>query len=424
IDFPDGRRRVLERDLRSGVAFDTTGFRRYQLLVAPGRVALGHVDAVEQRASSGIDLGRLKQQLAAASRDDEPASARTLEQSTGTLAHYLLALRFAAESDALSDRIAWVNGVALVHHQPRLLLTSTDAGQAADEAVAPSVSFDLRLDEVLALPYPGFPIRTAVLFQAARGMQESVLEGALLAELNQDADSLSTARYMERALAERIPLQVLSHPAEASAALPLPVRSRIDAALTRGARIVIPEHAVEIDGRARWGWWQIDSGSGALVGVMDNGLHAGMTEYSLDLSKIALDDRMGMAIGAILGATSTHITIAALILEHGEFGPGLAEAVTKILEKITCLSCPGAKASASAGAGASASVSIADDCLSESESIGVGGEVGVGIKVGSFCDAYVQGFKCASGLILNGLTTKISTSANAGFERTLSFGCD
>jgi hypothetical protein len=312
IDFPDGRRRVVERDLRGDELSSPTGFRRYQLLVAPGRVPLSHADAVEQRVLSSIDLEPLKQELAAAGGDGEPASARALEQSAGTLAHYLLALRFAAESDALSDRISWVNGVALVHHQPRLILTSAEVLQGADKAVSPRVHFDLRLNEVLALPYPGFPIRTAALFQAARGMQESVLEGAMLAELNQDAGSLSTARYMEHALAERVPLQVLTLPGEGGAALPAKVRTRIDAALTGGARIVIPERAVKIDGRARWGWWQIDPRSGALVGVMDNGLHAGMTEYSLDLSKIALDDRMGMVIGAIIGATSTHITIAAL----------------------------------------------------------------------------------------------------------------
>jgi hypothetical protein len=69
-------------------------------------------------------------------------------------------------------------------------------------------------------------------------------------------------------------------------------------------------------------------------------------------------------------------------------------------------------------------VSIAGDCLSESKEIGVGGEVGVNVKVGGFCDAYVQGFKCASGLILNGLTTEISASANAGAEANVSFGCD
>jgi hypothetical protein len=229
---------------------------------------------------------------------------------------------------------------------------------------------------------------------------------------------------MEQSLAAGVPLEVLYAPGAGNADMPQHVRARLDAALAAGARIILPERAVEIDGLSRWGWWQIEPTNGLLIGVMDNGLHAGMTEYSLDLSKIALDDRMGMVIGAIVGATSTEITIAALILEHGEYGPALVEAVVKILERITCLSCPEAKASAGAGAGASASVSIAGDCLSESKGIGVGGEVGANIKVGSFCDAYVQGFKCASGLILNGLTTEISTSANAGLEKTLDFGCD
>ena len=424
IEYPGGQAQVVERDLRAPAGDKPAAYRRYQLLVAPGRVTTEHVEQVTARVRTGIDLEAMRESLAAVSSDDKIDAALELEQLTGNVAPSLLALRFAAESDAMSDRIAWTNGVALVHNRPRLIITSVSVPGPAAETQSAAVDIDLRLDSVMGLPFPGFPAAAAGLFQTARGMQEAALEGSVLEQFTEGSATITTAVLMEKALLEGVELKVVRSADTGGLALPAHVRRMLAAAVGRGHEVIIPARAIELSGAQRWGWWQVDPLSGETIGVMDNGLHSAMTDYNLDLTKIGLNDKTGLVIGAIVGATSTHITIAALLLKYGESGPALAKKVEEIIARITCLSCPEASASASASAGGSASISIGGDCFSKSKDKSVGGEAGAKVSVGSFCDAYVQGFKCASGLILHGLTVEVSASIGASIDADVSFGCD
>jgi len=424
IEYPGGQPEVVERELLPPDGAAVAAYRRLQLMVVTGRVPQAYVDEVTGRVGARLDLQQARETLAAAAAAGDLETALALDRLTGTLGPFLLALRFTAESDEMSDRVAWANGVAPVRQRPRLIIASVTSEDIDAGEPATTVELDLRLDRVLGLPFPGFPAGVARLFQTARGIQEAALEGSVLERFGGTAPAVTTPVLMEKALREGVELKVIRSADTGDLALPAPVRRMVEAAVKGGDELIIPARAVEISGQPRWGWWQVDADTGEVIGVMDNGLHSALTEYSLDLSEISLDDKTGLVIGAIVGATSTHITIAALILQYGESGAALTEQVEAILQRITCLSCPGASATVSGSAGASASVSIGGDCLSESVDRSIGAEGGVKLSLGSFCESYVRGFKCASGLILHGLTTEITAGADISANAEVDFGCD
>ena len=82
------------------------------------------------------------------------------------------------------------------------------------------------------------------------------------------------------------------------------------------------------------------------------------------------------------------------------------------LENVLCSSCPKAEASASA------SYSAGDDCLSVEKSVGVSTKVSI-----DFCEEYVNGFKCAAGLLLAGLTGESGRKEEVKVDVSYSAGC-
>ncbi|HEV2146438.1 MAG TPA: transglutaminase family protein [Longimicrobiaceae bacterium] len=411
LTAPGEAPRAVERDLfrADGSTPTPAEARRYTINLVPGRVHHAYAAAQAARAGGAIDLRALKGRARSLSRvgpDDPQAAGAALElgrmdDAAGTLAGHLLTLRFAAESDSLTRLIADRNGVALAWATPRILIAGVETTQGKKNRLDAKVSIDLRLDEVRAYPYPGAPARMAPVFQAARGMQESVLEGALVALASgQEAASANTARLVSQAEAEGIPLLVIG--AGTRTALdqldgPSPAcRARIENAIDRGREVVVPMRAVRLAGAPRWGWWEVNPASGEIIGVMEDGEHQGMVEYELAGERIALNDESGKVIGLIMGATTTQFTLAALLLEHGSVTPQLIAALEAHIGRTLCLSCPQAEAKLEVGVGAS----IEHDCFSisrsESREVGVSGSI-------KFCEEYSKGFKCAAGLIVRGL---------------------
>ena len=68
-----------------------------------------------------------------------------------------------------------------------------------------------------------------------------------------------------------------------------------------GREVIINARPVELAGRPRHGWWERDRATGRVIGVMDDGRHGAMTEYSLKGEKLGLSDDTGMIIGLIVG---------------------------------------------------------------------------------------------------------------------------
>ncbi len=402
---PGGLARTLERTLyeRGADAPPVRAeHRRYTILLVPGPVPRSYADGEIARARSLLKIDEWRGELARLeSQANSAEGARTaaeraaaIETSVGTTAGHLMALDFAAHSDALTDRIAYPNHLAVVRAVPRVLIASSETQGDTSTTATSALSLDLRLDEVQAYVYPGFPSRAARLFQIARGMQESVLEAALIAKWT-GRPAVSTASLMAEASRQRVRLLTVSGADRSALAeaegLPPVARARIETTLAAGRDVIVPARAVPIAGRPSWGWWDIDPDSGAVIGVMESGQHQGMAEYNISSEKIGLNDNNAFFLGCLVGSNTTMFLICGKILETGDVTPELIAAVEAYVEQGACNSmCP-------PGAGATAGVSAsAGDCFSIGKSVGVSASL-------DFCSKYNDGFKCAGGLILAGL---------------------
>lgn len=416
--------RVVQEGAVAGAPLDLTArHRRIGITVLSGPVSFDYVSQQSARIRPALDLNAARRDLGGldAGTDSATASAslavaRRVEASVGGAAALLLPLVFAAQSDALTDQVAYPNGVAVVRGLPRVLLTTFETIGNEKGTARSETSLDLQLDEVQAYAYPHYPARAARLFQAGRGFQESVLEGRVLERTGQTS-VVTTAALMSEAAARRVELLAVT-PGSAgeldrTRGLPPAARRFIEAALKDGRHVIVPISAVNLAGRDRWGWWTLDPGSGAVTGVMESGQHQAVAEYSIDTTAIGLNDDMGFALGCIVGGTTTQIFLVAKILEYGEITEELIKEVEKYVDNGACNSaCP-----PKVEAGAFAEANVAQDCFKK-DGIPLGGgdefapegehfKPGIGLKAPlKFCDRYNDGFKCAGGFIVAGLKGK------------------
>ncbi|MEO1576865.1 MAG: hypothetical protein AAFU65_18105, partial [Pseudomonadota bacterium] len=210
------------------------------------------------------------------------------------------------------------------------------------------LALDLRLDEVTAQPLAGMPRGAGMLFQRARGMQESALEGRVLARFAEQPEQVvTTTRIMDTAQRQGHELVLLASPdhdpADVLKGVSEIVVERIRGTLAAGHRVIVPARAARIDGRDRWGWWDVDPSTGAFVGVMESGQHQAMAQYSLTLEKVGVNDAMGYVIGALTGSTATMTLYSAKMLEYGQVTPQLIQEVAAGIERLTCVTCPSVK---------------------------------------------------------------------------------
>jgi hypothetical protein len=276
-----------------------------------------------------------------------------------------------------------------------------------------TLTLDLRLDEVRAVPHPGRPSRAAELFQRARGMMASSVEGTVVEAIT-GKPAVTTSALMGRAQAEGVGLVAIT-PATLSRGLSQvegldgEAYALVREAVGSGHAVVMPRRALALAGRPRFGFWELDPETGAAVGVMDEGLHQAMVEYNLELSKVGLDEDTGQGIGMIVGAIVTTGAISGKILEHGEMNQQVVEEVRKLAESVLCYSCPKAEVKLQG-------FSTGNDCYSYSKDL-MGASAGV-----DFCEGYEKGFKCTMLMLLASADKKSQTKVE-GPKSSAQLGC-
>ncbi|GAB3023548.1 transglutaminase domain-containing protein [Bowmanella dokdonensis] len=400
---PDGKPRKIARDLFVVDAPGVTGgkpadYRHYEIAVLPGLLQLEEVSDYLNRVTRHLDIQAMGQQLKAFDSTAEGAFTRLshMDASLAAISGSLATLAFAAESDRLTTNLAHANGVAVAYTRPRVIIFSVEGQQGPQgDPMAFRSSLDLRLDEVDAYPYPGHSMRAIELFQQARGMQNSIAEANFIERIVGKGQSASTMNLMERVPDKVDDLLGLGPDQQAELdGLPQlsPYAKRlIRQRMSEGRQVIIPNQPVVLAGRSRYGWWEVDPQSGRMIGVMDDGLHQAMVDYSLNVEHLGLNDETGRAIGVIIGATSTQFLLISGILEQGTVTAGLLKQVEKTISDLKCLSCP--EFSAKVGVKAQ----VGDSCFSTSKAAGRATS-GIG-----FCQKYADGFGCAASLILHGL---------------------
>jgi len=234
----------------------------YDIFVTTGAIDSGHLTALGTTSTP---------------KDDDP-----IDVGAGLRR---INIAFAALSDVLTNRIAGPTGLVgrVYLDTPRVQIS-----EFAGTARTLRLSLDLRRD----------PGRAAILgdrpehlffVQVVRGVVNGALERSVIQHFarggNGDAwpgSGLSTSLVFERVHASNAQVVVLTGDASAlDASVPQDSRARIVRALAEGKVVIAPRAPIEIGGRLRFAWWQIDPQSGLNTPITDEGLHQAQVELSI-----------------------------------------------------------------------------------------------------------------------------------------------
>ncbi|MCJ7837674.1 MAG: hypothetical protein MUP61_00475 [Burkholderiales bacterium] len=424
---PGGENRVVERDI---YAYDGPGndtgrplyYRRYNIGLLSGPLDPEAVARFGKAAGQGMDPDTLRHQAdaLAAGNASDPAiaeSADRLERAVGDSGGHLAALSLGAEISALTRRIAFSSGVSYAQALPSITIFSIEG----EENRAYEIGVDLRLDEVNAWPYPGAPTRLAEHFQTARGIQGTLAEGLFVQKITGRSEGGNAMTLLGRVEGGTGGWLVYAPGGEALLdqveGLTPYVRVQLERALGAGREVIIAAHPIPLDGRERLGWWERELTTGRIVGVMDDGRHGAMGEYSIKIELIGLNDDMGAMIGTVVGATTTLILVAAAVLEEGTMTDELVAEIEKSIKKLKCMSC------ANVGVKAEIKVQTGIQCLDMFDRINVSKAIKAVAKM-SFCDKYVKGLSCGSSMVLNGYrNSRPPTLGKAEYKVGINLGC-
>ena len=322
------------------------------------------------------------------------ATSAELEEKLGPDLGHLVNMIFASTSDDQTEKAGAALSVANWYAVPRILITSFSGREKTTET-----TIDLRQDRVEAVSLPGQASRMTETFLYGRGVMESILEGKLL-ELLAGKPALTTAVLMREAARKKIPVRMFSALEKdmlKKFGPPDDVIRRISSALDAGRIVVMPEKGVAWEGRMRWGWWDIDPRTRETIGVLDTGLHQAMLDMTILETEGPLNSKMGMVIGAMVGAIDTYWVLSALILKYGELTKAALLEAKSYMKDIQSVMCPGFEKKIEFSASIT-TVDIEDCYKHEIELVKVEG--GVSIQQG-WCEQFAKGFACASTSILN-----------------------
>jgi hypothetical protein len=390
-------------------------FRRHTIVAVPGSITRDEVTQRAKKHLGGMSVAQRKAKAEALEREAQSADgakqqallARVDDTDVSATLGNLVALEHAAESDVMTDGLARTLGVTVEHAVPRILITTMQAENAGD---SPSLSLDLRLDEVAA---SSDDVGAMKLFQRSRGLLESEIEGSLLRGLGGPERAVSTALLMKEAGTNGIevfPVRPDNPSALKSMDLPAPFAKQVESALKRGHVVVLPRSAVDLAGKSRWGFWDIDPETGATIGVMEGGEHQGLMEGPLINKSVAQSKELGFCLGFMMGFIAFEWELMGRILEYGEVTPQLIAELEADLKTIAC--------SNFCNIGVQAKVEIeVTGCKKALSAEKV-------LNPDSFCREYKSGFECAVGVLLAGLTSPgQAPKPKVNSEATLELGC-
>jgi hypothetical protein len=277
---PDGKRVEVTREL-----FDLLGparrLRKEPLTAAEALAKAGAGDAFDATVAA-YDLFITTGRIAAR----HLAKASAADTTGGDVAACLkrFGLSFAIASDALFEELR-AKGIRAYPDMPRVFIA-----EASGLETAPRLSLDLRHDRVRVVTRDSTPARS---FNARllRGVVDGVLERVLFEDLLTPAGeekqagapepqpALSTSLLFELAAQDAVPPRlVTSADGLAALALEADARARLHLEISQGFLTLVPEQAVRLSDRPRSAWWRIDSRSGDVVAVTDEGLHQAIVE--------------------------------------------------------------------------------------------------------------------------------------------------
>jgi hypothetical protein len=222
-----------------------------------------------------------------------PSDMAVIRQATKLLREVMpdvlskLAANFLVSSDFSLERISRGYLAKAYYDSPRITILSFSNAH---------INIDLGKDNVRALAHPGQSIAAEKSLQFARGLLESWLESNSLQRASGQT-VVSTATVFEQAKNLNIPLKVVAQDFLSNLdelQISQEARSRITHAVTQGKVVIVPERMVPIGNQQVIGWWEVNTQTGELEGVMENGLHNAIVELAYIIIRAAF-------LGALTG---------------------------------------------------------------------------------------------------------------------------
>ena len=283
-------------------------FDMYSIGLFPGRVPTAAF-AARRAALTGVvsemadDTQRMQELAALPALDSEQQveSSQLRARHQRNLGLFLngVSLSFAEAADRASQVAQAALFVKAYHDDPRLVIISHEM----DDAGGTQINVDLRTTLERTIAHPGQGEPATVGYNLFKGINESWLEGEILAAPD-GATVLTTAQVMIAASQQGINfvfLDASSLDLLATLDLTNEAKARITAAVLAGKIVSIPTAAPLIDGKTAIGWWEIDPASGETIGVMANGLHNAFLEY---VSNLLFGTTVGRLTDFMIGATA------------------------------------------------------------------------------------------------------------------------
>lgn len=133
--------------------------------------------------------------------------------------------------------------------------------------------------DMATCPVASVPGASSVLAVVRQGVADAAAEDIALQKAPEGVGSTLDVLALAKAQGLKlITLRSSNDPAFAAMKLPPDTRARIVANLTAGHVVVFPEKPVEVAGKIRTGWWQVNTATGETTAVMDTGYHQDVTE--------------------------------------------------------------------------------------------------------------------------------------------------
>jgi len=254
----------------------------FSVVILPGFVGPDYYRAVlnallNDFAEIAQGLRSAAQAQIAAGRADDDVSLELRGELDRALvtAMGVASLSFATVSDELALRVAATLGVRPFYRRPRVIMTG--AFRRGDELF---YQIDLRYNAMDSVVYEGVPPAAAFAFNAVRGRVDSQLEGVVLQELT-GVPSVTVDAVFNTARSESLGLRTV-HAGNvnriASTSLSTEAQRRITESVSNQGRVVlIPSDNVDIGDLSAIAWWRIEPASGHVIGVMENGVHQGLS---------------------------------------------------------------------------------------------------------------------------------------------------
>jgi len=242
----------------------------------PGQVPSGFS---REAARLGLDSGLDSIQALSTAKVQEPATQIEpfLNRVHAGLPHAISAA-YVAHADRLIEELAFSMGTHVLHLEPRVVITAV-LRKGGDYA------FRMHLHQpgLDAIPRKGVPAAASTGLLTLVGHMEADLESQVLQRLL-TKPLLTAGELFSRAESQGVPLMTVER-GNLNRVSQLNL-NRERANLIRehvsrqGQLVLIPRRDVEVDGRARRGWWALQPSTGLITGSMGGGLLGAAVEDS------------------------------------------------------------------------------------------------------------------------------------------------